>query len=202
MLICGKLQESLFAHVTSDFNFGDLETTATVTLEPACFDTFDGGMMALGFPGPNGSELPAVRELESVQQKTVTAAHLCQVYIDSIDPIIKILHWPSLSRWMQQGESYMGYPEWHTSVQALRSAVCYSAAVTMTEEQCQDMFKTAKSKLVMVCRTDCEAAISKSGLLSSPDISVLQAFLLYLVCVPQRFRPERLLQCPTTSCMI
>lgn len=106
---------------------------------------------------------------------------LCQVYIDNVDPIIRILHRPSLSMWMMHGERYPDYPEGHSTPEVLGAAVCYSASASMTDESCQAILKVDKSRLVKACRTDCETAISKSALLTSRDITVLQAFVLYLV---------------------
>jgi hypothetical protein len=111
----------------------------------------------------------------------VAAGQLCQVYLQQVDPVIKILHRPSLSKWMLQGEGYLGYPEGHASVEALNSAVCYSAASSMAENQCRSMFHISKSSIVEDCRRVCEVALERSGVLATRDMTVLQAFVLYLV---------------------
>lgn len=82
---------------------------------------------------------------------------------------------------MLQGEGYLDYPDGHTSVEALSSAVYYSAASSMTENQCRTMFHTSKSSIVEGCQRACEVALERSGLLATRDITVLQAFVLYLV---------------------
>ncbi|PHH90412.1 hypothetical protein CDD83_3786 [Cordyceps sp. RAO-2017] len=109
------------------------------------------------------------------------ASQLCLVYLRQVDPVVKILHRPSLSRWMLQGESYLGYPEGHASTTALEAAVCYAAASSMTEHQCRAMFSVAKVSVVAESRSACEAAIERSGLLATRDIVVVQAFVLYLI---------------------
>ncbi|KAH6871769.1 C6 transcription factor [Thelonectria olida] len=105
---------------------------------------------------------------------------LCQVYLRQVDPIIKILHRPSLEAWMVREEGYFGYPDQHPSLVALSSAVCFAAASSLTEAQCLASFYTSKTDLVTLCRRECEVAIERSGLLSARDINVLQAFVLYL----------------------
>lgn len=117
----------------------------------------------------------------SPQRDKASIAQLCSVYLRNVDPIIKILHRPSLSKWMLDGDRYLGYPEDHTSVQALESAVCYAAANTLTEEQCKSMFQTTKSNLVSTYRGQCEVAFERVGLLMTRDRIVLQSFLLYLI---------------------
>ena len=74
---------------------------------------------------------------------------LCQVYLRQVDPVVKILHRPSLSRFMLDGESYLGYEEGHFSAEALSSAVCYSAVSSMTEERCQSVFHASKSTVAV-----------------------------------------------------
>ncbi|KAH8882003.1 hypothetical protein GQ53DRAFT_886358 [Thozetella sp. PMI_491] len=106
---------------------------------------------------------------------------LCQVYLQQVDPIIKILHRPSLEKLMLHDGSYLGYPDAHASLAALKAAVMYSAAGSMTEDRCQALFAIDKPTLMNGCRARCEAAIERSGLLTTRDITVLQAFVLYLV---------------------
>lgn len=82
---------------------------------------------------------------------------------------------------MLDGEPYLGYDDGHFSVEALSSAVCYSALSSMTEEQCQSMFHASKSTVTGDYRVACERAVERAGLITTTDITVLQAFVLYLV---------------------
>ncbi|KAK9437844.1 hypothetical protein VB005_08842 [Metarhizium brunneum] len=107
--------------------------------------------------------------------------NMCRVYLQNVDPIIKVLHRPSLRRWMLEGDRYLGYPEEHTSVMALESAVCYAAANTLTDSQCKAMFRMSKASIVSMHRKFCENAIERAGLLTTRDRIVLQAFVLYLI---------------------
>ncbi|KAG6069302.1 hypothetical protein E4U32_000016 [Claviceps aff. humidiphila group G2b] len=108
-------------------------------------------------------------------------SQLCGVYLRNVDPVIKILHRPSLSKWLMDGKKYLGYPEDHSSVQALKSAVCYAAANTLSEAQCQAMCHTSKSTIVSTYRRQCEVALERAGLLSTRCRIILQSFVLYLV---------------------
>ncbi|KAG5920267.1 hypothetical protein E4U61_008021 [Claviceps capensis] len=108
-------------------------------------------------------------------------SQLCGVYLRNVDPVIKILHRPSLSQWLMDGKRYLGYPEDHISVQALEAAVCYAAANTLSEAQCQARCHTSKSTIVSTYRRQCEVALEKAGLLSTRCRIILQSFVLYLV---------------------
>ncbi|RHZ47435.1 Zn(II)2Cys6 domain-containing transcription factor nscR, partial [Aspergillus thermomutatus] len=136
-----------------------------------------GGLRVLGLSGNN----PALAWTPLLEDKEMTR-QLCQVYLQQVDPIIKILHRPSVEKWIMQGERYLGFPERHVAVDALGSAICYAAAASLTDDQCPAHFQSSKSSgIVADCRRACEAALERSGLLASPSITVLQAFVLYLI---------------------
>lgn len=139
------------------------------------------GIKALGLWGPSEKAPPLPWPF--VSDNALNASQLCHVYLRQIDPVIKILHKPSLSSCMLHGENYLGYPNKHPSHQAIRSAVCYSAASSMTEKQCRTMFHANKSSIMEGYRRLCETALERSGILATQDIAVLQAFVLYLVSV-------------------
>jgi hypothetical protein len=126
------------------------------------------------------NKIPIVSPLAFPRDK-VAIGKFCRAYLQNVDPIIKILHRPSLSRWMLQGEKYLGYPEEHTSVMALESAVCYVAATSLTNTQCKAMFQMNKAQVTSTTRGLCESAIERANLLTTRDKTVLQAFVLYLV---------------------
>ncbi|GIC86107.1 Zn(II)2Cys6 domain-containing transcription factor nscR [Aspergillus udagawae] len=138
----------------------------------------DGGFRVLGLNGGNDLTLtwtPVLEDKEMTRQ-------LCQVYLQQVDPIIKILHRPSVEKWLLHGEQYLDYPETHVAVDALRSAICYVAAVSLTDDQCWALFQRSRcSGIVADSRRACEAALDRSGLLASPSITGLQAFVLYLI---------------------
>lgn len=151
---------------------------------PSETNSADGGVRILGLGGLTDSiqnQQSFGPHLFAFGLEKTSVAQLCQVYLRQVDPIIKILHRPSLSGWLEHGESYLGYPEGHASTEALKSAVCYAAVNSMTERQCEEMYHRTKSDIVMEFRKACESTIERSGLLSTRDITVLQAFVLYLV---------------------
>lgn len=108
-------------------------------------------------------------------------AQLCHVYNLQVDPIVKILHRPTLNAYLVDSQKFLGYDLRHPSPAALRAAVCYAAVVSMTEEQCQATFSYSKLKILPEFRNACDVALNRAGLLTTADITVLQAFVLYLV---------------------
>jgi hypothetical protein len=112
---------------------------------------------------------------------SVVTTQLSRIYLQQVDPIIKILHRPSLEKLLLHEGLYLGYPNGHSAVSALTCAVAYSAACSMTENQCRSILHVEKGVLISACRKSCECAIEKAGLLTTRDMTVLQAFVLYLV---------------------
>ncbi|RFU28557.1 hypothetical protein B7463_g7777, partial [Scytalidium lignicola] len=131
----------------------------------------------LCFGGSTGSTSPNLTN----RDVSIALGRLCQVYLDQVDPVFKILHRPSLRKLLQHDSTYLGYPEGHASVIALGAAVCYVATCSLSETQCRDMFQTSKAALVTQYRRACETALDRADVLVTEDITVLQTFVLYLV---------------------
>lgn len=115
-----------------------------------------------------------------ILQDRLLVDQLCGIYLDQVDPILKILHRPTLSRHLLDGSAYLGYPEGHPSVEALDSAVLYVAVNSMEDEQCQALLGRDRAGLLSATRQTCESAMERAGLLTTRDMAVLQAFVLYL----------------------
>ncbi|RMD41638.1 hypothetical protein DV735_g3510, partial [Chaetothyriales sp. CBS 134920] len=122
---------------------------------------------------------------------TVSTRKLCEAYLQNVDPIIKILHRPTVSRWISDEDSPVAeLPVGDRPTRVLEWAVCYVATTTMTEVQCQSEFQKSKAEMSATYRKLCEDAIGEAGLLTTRDMTVLQAFVLYLVSTPQLFSPQ------------
>ncbi|GAB7352921.1 hypothetical protein MBLNU459_g3505t2 [Dothideomycetes sp. NU459] len=127
-----------------------------------------------GSTGNSSSTLPD-------QDTPIALRRLGQVYLDHVDPVVKILHRPSLRKLLQHDSTYLGYPEHHTSVIALSSAICYVATCSLSETECRDMFQTSKITVVTQYRQACETSLDRAEVLVTEDMTALQAFVLYLV---------------------
>ena len=156
--------------VNDDFDFASVRVP-----ESSHVDKTPGPFRMLCAGGSNPSPPP------QPNNNAVTFKKLCRVYLDQVDPVIKILHRPVLRNFMKSGEPYLNYPVGHTAVAALSSAVCYSAACSLTEGQCQSMFQMERTAVIAVTQQACEHALEKAEVLITSDMTVVQAFVLYLV---------------------
>lgn len=140
-----------------------------------------GSVLGLGYPTTESSQISTLTSSIHPIDRPALVAQLCHVYSLQVDPIVKILHRPTLSAFLIDSQGFLDYDIRDSSPAALRAAVCYAAVVSMTEEQCQATFSSPKLKVLPEFRNACDVALNRAGLLTTADITVLQAFVLYLV---------------------
>lgn len=95
--------------------------------------------------------------------------------------MFKLVHAPSLSKFMRNSEPYLDYPRNHPAPQALAFAVYFAALNSQSDQECRENFGESKTILVSRYRIALEAALSRADLLITNDITVLSAFLLLIV---------------------
>lgn len=108
---------------------------------------------------------------------------LLDIYLHQVDPILKILHRPSLCSYLIEGKSYLGYPREHPVPAALASAVLYMASSIIAEDQCLALLAEKKETVLTRHKDDAKTALAKVDFLVTTDLTVLQAFVLSLVSV-------------------
>lgn len=110
-----------------------------------------------------------------------TRSNLCQLYLERIHPIFKLLHGPTLKAFMQDGTQYLRYPPDHPAPEALKFCTYYATVSVVDETICQETFGATKSALMSKFRFGAEITLSKADFINTTDLTVLQAFMLFLV---------------------
>lgn len=106
---------------------------------------------------------------------------LYDLYLHQVDPVFKVIHHPSLSAHLLRRERYLDYEHDHPAVEALVSSINYAAVCTTTDERCFAIFGVNKIRVISRYRMATELALPRAKLFSTTDVTVLQAFILYLV---------------------
>lgn len=106
---------------------------------------------------------------------------LCSMYLHNVDPVFKIVHGPTLSDFLQEGRPYLDYRPGHPATEALTFAVFYSAIASQEDSRCRERYGESKESLMARYRFGLEVALSRADFINTTDLTVLQAFLLYLV---------------------
>ncbi|PBP22145.1 hypothetical protein BUE80_DR006933 [Diplocarpon rosae] len=114
---------------------------------------------------------------------------LLSIYRIRVDSIFKVLHWPSFLAVIRSKDAEFDISANSGRKHALRCAVYYTALCTMTDHESENLLSCEKGPLLNELKLSAETSISKAGLLEQPNVTVLQAFFIYLVG----------LRCATTS---
>lgn len=105
---------------------------------------------------------------------------LWQAYIQNIDPIMKIFHVPTVQHTVL---GQLSRPALAANEEALMSAIYLISAVSLDDDECRSSLQECRDELVRRFRRETEDALSAAGFVTTSDITVLQAFVLYLVAL-------------------
>ncbi|WPH02926.1 bikaverin cluster transcription factor bik5 [Acrodontium crateriforme] len=105
---------------------------------------------------------------------------LWQIYLENVDPIMKIFHAPTVQA-LVLGQ--IGKPPLQASEQALVSAIYLTSAISMQDEHCRATFQESRHALIHKFRLATEIALSAAGFVTTTEITILQAFVLYLTAL-------------------
>lgn len=133
-----------------------------------------------------GSETPesASNSPQSQRSFTITPEvrrSLCEIYLNNVDPVMKVLHRPTLRAFLIDDQPYLDYPPDHQSPITLSYAVYALAACTIDNAQSHLLFGVDKKTAIADLQKETEIALMKSDFVTTTDLTILQAFILSLV---------------------
>ncbi|KAL6836966.1 fungal-specific transcription factor domain-containing protein [Trichoderma camerunense] len=106
---------------------------------------------------------------------------LWSVYLENVDPLLKILHVPTMEAILREARRN---PEKLTpGNETLVFAVYFAAVVTLEEADVQTNFGTGKEELLAQFRFAVEQSLAKANFLNTSDFAVVQALTLFLLVV-------------------
>jgi hypothetical protein len=98
-----------------------------------------------------------------------------------VDCLYKVLHWPTVVadiRRLHHGEPDVHKPGPH---EALEYSIYFMSFCSITNEEASRFGLGNRANLIEQYRIAAETAISEAGLLHQPNVTSLQAFVIYLV---------------------
>ena len=123
-------------------------------------------------------------DLADAGPSTSQACILWDTYKENVDPLVKIVHRPSIERIFLKAS---GIPHNASKAEAaLLYSIYLTALITLEPVQCEALFGTSKSFMTSHYRALTEKAMAKASFLTSSSLLVLQAFVMYLVCLRQQ----------------
>lgn len=110
---------------------------------------------------------------------------LCSVYLERVDPIFKVVHGPSLSKYLREGEQYLDRLPGDQAVDALTFAIFYAAVTTLGENECWQQIGESRPSLLAKYRLGLEYALARADYINTTDLTTLQALVIFLVSLAQ-----------------
>ena len=118
--------------------------------------------------------------LREFYPNTATFSQFQRIFTDQIDPMLKMLHLPSLFSTMTTALANPGgVPK---SVEAVLLCFCFATVSTMSQDQCQAVLKQDRASVVRKYKKVATQALTNAEFVQYPDLTSLQALSLYLVC--------------------
>ena len=118
-------------------------------------------------------------DLSTVHPEPVQIFKLWQIYLDNVNPLLKVTH--TLSLQARIIEAAGNLPNVNPTLGALMFSIYCMAVRSLLAEECKTMFGSSKEDLLMRYRFGCQQALLSCGFLRSSDRDCLTALYLYLV---------------------
>lgn len=106
---------------------------------------------------------------------------LWTIYEENVDPVVRILHRPSMRNIIIKASSNI---ETLTKAQeVLLFSLYYGSVCSLTPAQCRTQLGVEKDQMTSRFRFAVEQALARANFLNTSSLMVLQALVLFLICV-------------------
>lgn len=134
---------------------------------------------AINSDGSDFFMTPTSDSITDLHPSPVQIFRLWQTFIDNVNPLIKIFHAPSIQQKVLEASADL--ENVGKGMEALMFAIYSTAIMSLNEEECMSMFGEERQVLLARYQNGSRQALARAGLLRSSDMTILQAFVLYLV---------------------
>ncbi|KAI0441174.1 fungal-specific transcription factor domain-containing protein [Xylaria telfairii] len=139
------------------------------------------------FPFAIGSQFQSVTDLHPSGMQTI---QLWQIYLENVDPLLKLTHTPTLQ--VRIIDASTNLTKVSKSLEALMFAIYLMAITSLGDDEVERTFSDTRSNLLMKYQHGTQQALFNAGFMRMPDLTILQAYLLYCIGVRQYTDPRAL----------
>ena len=104
-----------------------------------------------------------------------------ETYKDRVDPLAKVLHIPTIEPTVLRAASHLS--NLSKGFEALLFAIYYGAVTSSNASDCTVKFGEEKNVLLARYRFAIEQALARANFLTTEEIVVVQAFVIFLICL-------------------
>lgn len=117
--------------------------------------------------------------LSTLHPDPVQIFRLWQIYLDNVNPLLKVTHTPTLQgRIIEAASNIAGVS---AVLEALMFGIYSVSIQSLAVDDCQVIFGSPKEGLLTAYQFGCEQALLNCGFLRTRDLDCLAALFLYLV---------------------
>lgn len=128
-----------------------------------------------------GSPIGNVGDLYTFHPTQVQIFRLWQIYLDNVNPLLKVTHTPTLQTRIIDAASDIANV--NPTLEALMFSIYCVSILSLTEYQCSALFGSTKKDLLTAYQSACQQALRGCSILRSSDWESLTALYLYLVSI-------------------
>lgn len=122
---------------------------------------------------------PTPNPLSTLHPEPVQIFRYWQVYLDNANPLLKVIHAPSFQARIVEALGNLGNID--PTLEALMFSIYCMSIVTLSVDDCQILFGSAKEELLRRYQFGCQQALLNCQFLRSRDRDCLTALYLYIV---------------------
>ncbi|KAL7929308.1 hypothetical protein V8C35DRAFT_316054 [Trichoderma chlorosporum] len=127
-------------------------------------------------------------DLCSLHPNAVQIFRLCQLYIENVNPLLQVIHAPSFLSLIINAASDVSNIK--PNLEALMFGIYSMAVVSLTNEDCIDLFGTTRNILLQQYHRGSQEALLNAHFLRTDDRSCLTALFLHLLSIKPKMDPR------------
>ncbi|KAK8069925.1 hypothetical protein PG994_006541 [Apiospora phragmitis] len=129
-------------------------------------------------------------DLSTLHPEPIQIFRLWQVYLDNVDPLLKVTHTPTLQGRIVEAASKLSGID--RNLEALMFGIYSMAVLSLDKDECESMFGLTKKDLATKYQFSCQQALANAGFLRTNDRDCLTSLFLYLLSVRTETMPSSL----------
>ncbi|KAI1464977.1 uncharacterized protein F4812DRAFT_147020 [Daldinia caldariorum] len=130
------------------------------------------------------------RALSTLHPEHIHIFRLWQVYLDNVDPLLKVTHTPTLQARIIDATSHITNID--PAMEALIFSIYCVSVFSLTNDECHAFFMESRDNLLLRYQLGCRQALQNCRFLQNTDRDCLTALYLYLISVRPKVDPRSL----------
>ncbi|KAK8080145.1 hypothetical protein PG997_007963 [Apiospora hydei] len=140
-----------------------------------------------GFPFVVGA---SSRSITDQHPSAIHIFQLWQIYLTNVSSLLKMTHTPTLQGRIIEASANLGKTS--KSLEALMFAIYLMAVTSLQDDEVLEMFNEERAVLLKKYYMACQQALLNASFMRNPDLTILQAYTLYLFGIRPFIDPRSL----------